>query len=527
MRPRVLLALVSFFPQLCWTSRPSILVKPLDLHEKLLDAAQPPHSHGGALTEKFPLQGRAADAATKHAGSKRRAAAAPVAALPRAETRGSSHLQRVKLWKRLPDAFDWNSNWSFPQPFSQESSESRSSSLLQTSADDAATMGGGSNASAADLWYNSSCQRQQLPANLLHKLNEFQLRLIARSKDPKWQKTCYGHAAGDFVGGDRKPSEPVYLLPRPGSAGAHDGPVSVKCDEARAKAFRAASNITAIPEQQEAKHHLLKKVNEAFRSIEAGPVVMTAGLLLGFWRECDFLVHDHDMDVAVFHRYLPRNYHRRLRGMGFTVRERVDRSARFQRLHDNRGLEFTLLLDEQEMLEPWPFVDVFVWDEGAATAASAPPKPSPEPELLGPASLVEIGDAGAMVAEAAMAAAQAAAAADAAAAAAAAEKPRRRQELTVYQALWYNNNGGHFWNCPEIFERLAKANFQGIEMYVPYPPEMHLHQKYGPTWTEPKRRGYPIYQECRLQKQTLGREPWQRAWDIADGAQFLSAQHSS
>jgi hypothetical protein len=342
----------------------------------------------------------------------------------------------------------------------------------------------GETANVQELWDEFGCT-QPVPSQYTDAASvKTFLSAVATSGVPTMQKTCYGYTAGE-----QTTSTPVKLF--------SDTPAS-PCDAAAGAKLRQEHNIQVDPVKQAAQTKLFQLVVNAFKTINV-PVIMTAGLLLGWKRECDFLAHDNDMDVAVMHRDLPEDFLEKLQAQGLSVMVRVAAEAKFSKVHDNIGLEFTI--NHAEAPNVW--CDVFAWEEmppasSADTSVALLSKPHQHHHHHHSSkdnSSSAVGQAPATTQT---------------------QVPATTQTLEVYQSLWYNDNHGHFWKCKEQFESLQKLQWHDVEVYIPYPPEMHLTTKYGADWNEIKETGWCVYCDCDQEpSHVAGRTPWQKQWQVS------------
>jgi len=285
----------------------------------------------------------------------------------------------------------------------------------------------------------------------------------ATSHDADKQRGCYGHAAGDKA----EPSAKGNIL------GNLAEVRNISCDMAGALQFRREFNIVPDEKAQLSKKILFQNVVSAFHMMGA-PVMLSHGLLLGWWRECDFLADDQDLDVGVFHRSLPVDFVQQLEDLGFTVSIRVPEEARFQNIHDNIGLEVTLSNASDHSSAPKPYCDFFVYEEDGVY-------PNAKGTL----------------------------------------------EYHAYHSLWHNGAVKRFWSCPTRFESLAVTRWNDVDVWVPYPPETELKIKYGLAWDKPMGSGgsWGVYHECD-QAHPVSRSPWQRGWELLDEEKFMATQAS-
>jgi len=320
----------------------------------------------------------------------------------------------------------------------------------------------GKNPSLEALWGESGCT-EPAPEWILTVTPE-EITSYATSHDADKQRGCYGHAAGDQA----QPSAKGNIL------GNLSEVRNISCDMAGALQFRRDFNITPDEQAQLSKKILFQNVLNAFHMMGA-PVMLSHGLLLGWWRECDFLAHDQDLDVGVLHRSLPVDFRQQLEDFGFTVFIRVREEARFQNIHDNIGLEVTLWDASNTSGAPKPYCDIFVFEEDGVY-------PNANGTL----------------------------------------------EFHAYHSLWHPSAPAkRFWSCPTRFESLAVTRWNDVDVWVPYPPETELKIKYGSAWDKPDGSGgsWGVYHECD-REHPVTRSSWQRRWELLDEEKLIATEAS-
>jgi len=297
-------------------------------------------------------------------------------------------------------------------------------------------------------WHTLGCTEPAPQGPVQNDVTEF-----ATGHDQQKQKQCYGYAAGDAA--------PKLLS---GSLLGKDGVRRAECDRNKGEEFRKASKISVDEDAQAGKRQLFQHVVSAFHDIKV-PVILSSGLLLGWWRECDFLTHDPDMDVNVLHRTLPDNWIQKLENAGLSVAVRIPPEQRFQDLTDNMALEVTLKLKPPlGGFSGEPYCDVSVAEEGQITDS----------------------------------------------------------RFSIMDALWPNGHTTGFWPCTNMFESLAFTRWNDVDVWVPYPPEAHLIGKYGETWNQHLETGWCVYCDCD-NNSNIDRAPWQKLWELSDYEAFLKA----
>lgn len=78
--------------------------------------------------------------------------------------------------------------------------------------------------------------------------------------------------------------------------------VLVTCNESFAEKWRKVHNVTDSPVKSQEQRKIFLEFAEIMDTARV-PFYIARGTLLAFWRECDFMPHDVDLDVGVMHRH--------------------------------------------------------------------------------------------------------------------------------------------------------------------------------------------------------------------------------
>lgn len=162
-----------------------------------------------------------------------------------------------------------------------------------------------------------------------------------------------------------------------------------------------------LSEESNRQLAVLSNAVQALEALGSRPW-LTDGTLLGYWRERDFIAHDHDMDLGMlFSEWSPA-----------IIPTMETAGFRFlgERGQQTNGLEYTFIKNDERL-------DIFFF--------------------------YEFGD-------------------------------------TLWHAAWLKNKIQINYSYPRF--ELFRANFLGLDVWIPQDPESYVLTKYGPNWRIPDKR---------------------------------------
>eukprot|EP00746_Dinoflagellata_sp_MGD_P115032 gnl/MRDRNA2_/MRDRNA2_51290_c0_seq2.p1 gnl/MRDRNA2_/MRDRNA2_51290_c0~~gnl/MRDRNA2_/MRDRNA2_51290_c0_seq2.p1 ORF type:complete len:460 (+),score=64.98 gnl/MRDRNA2_/MRDRNA2_51290_c0_seq2:144-1523(+) len=316
---------------------------------------------------------------------------------------------------------------------------------------------------------------------------ERRVRRLALSHKPEDQRTCYNRVSGNW-------SKQRFQM------SLFEGNIQrVQCNEVAGAKFRAKRKIKVEPKKQRIKVKFFRKLIEALHELKVPPVLIN-GQLLGWWRECDFLAHDMDIDLGIFHRFVRRDFIAEMGKRGLQVAVVTPEVQRFDRVLDGVFLEFVVSADaflDPKTKKALVHADLMVLEEGPQVKLDDKAISSNKPRGFNLAGRGN--DPG---------------------------KESSIDVFMVWRPLFFNDGAVH--KCVHIFQTLALTQFYNVSVWVPWPPEYDLDNTYGRNlWQEPQQvvsKNYWYAGNCKEESRgnVAVRRPWQKVWKFTDEEIFLN-----